>query len=178
MKAATWQCRSAIRGCLLCAALALNPGSAASAELRPVPGLPSGLPALPHPTETMLGSHRSGLALRGFDPVGYRLLGKATPGRAAYELTHRGTVWRFASAANREAFRDAPAVYEPAFEGFDPTGIAEGHAVESDPRQFAIIGGRLYLFRSAAARDSIVADPSRLSAAMERWPAVSQIIGR
>jgi hypothetical protein len=151
---------------------------AAADAIRPMPGLPSGLPALPHTTESMLGTHRSGLALRGFDPVAYRLLGQATPGRGEYELTHRGTVWRFANAGNREAFRDAPAIYEPAFEGFDPSGIAEGRAVESDPRHFAIISGRLYLFRSAATRSTAVADPARLSAALERWPEVSQTIAR
>lgn len=178
MKAATWQRRSLLGGCLCCAATALLPGPAAGDALRPVPGLPAGLPALPHPSETMLGTHHSGLALRGFDPVAYRIEDKATPGRAAYELTHRGTVWRFVSAGNREAFRDAPLVYEPAFDGFDPAGVAEGRAVDSDPRHFAIIGSRLYLFRSAATRERFVADPAQLSEAHAQWPAVARTIAR
>lgn len=142
------------------------------------PGLPAGLPELPSLSESMQRDIHSGLALRGYDPLAYRLEKRAVAGHPDYELIHQGAVWRFVSAANREAFRDAPGVYEPAFAGFDASAVAEGRAVDSDPRQFAIIGSRLFLFRTPESRRSFVEDASRLKTAESNWGGVSQNIAR
>jgi YHS domain-containing protein len=178
MKAVTWQRWISIAVGLLALTIALQPAFAAKPSLAPNPGLPIGLPELPHPSELMQSDQRSGLALNGYDPVAYQLLGRATPGRPDYELTYRGTVWRFASAANREAFRDAPTIYEPAFAGFDPMGVVDGRAVETDPRQFAVIGSRLFLFRTPEARNSFVGDASLLQSALAQWQNVYETIAR
>lgn len=172
MKAATWQRLLSTAASLLLLALVVQPSPA-----RPTT-LPAGLPALPSLGETMQRSLRSGVALNGFDPVAYRIEGRATPGLARYELMHGGAVWRFASAANREAFRDAPEIYEPAFAGFDPTGVAEGLAVDTDPRQFAIVGSRLFLFRTPENRRSFIADATLLRRAESNWAQVYRVIAR
>jgi len=143
-----------------------------------MPALPSGLPELPSLGEAMQRDIHSGLALRGYDPVAYRLEKRAVAGLSDYETVHRGAVWRFVSAANREAFRDAPDVYEPAFAGFDAAAIAQGRAVETDPRHFAIVGSRLFLFRTPESRRSFVADASLLKIAETRWLEVSRTISR
>lgn len=141
-------------------------------------GLPGGLPVLPSLGEAMQRDLRTGLALNGFDPVSYRLGGKPSAGRPEHELIQDGVVWRFASRANLQAFQDAPAIYAPAFAGFDPTGVANGVAVESDPSQFAIVGGRLFLFRSAENRERFLQDAGLLAAAEGRWQAVLRSVAR
>lgn len=177
MKALTWRRWISIAAGMLALTLALQPAFAAQTGGGFTPGLPYGLPELPHSSEVMLNSQRSGLALNGYDPVAYRLQGKATAGHPDYELTHRGTGRRFASAANRAAFRDAPEVYEPAFAGFDPTGVADGRAVDADPRQFAIIGSRLVL-RPPQARSLFIGDVTLMAAAQAKWQDVYETIAR
>jgi YHS domain-containing protein len=142
------------------------------------PTLPSGLPDLPSLGEVMQRNLRTGLAINGLDPVSYRLGMKPAAGRAEYELLQDRFVWRFASQANLEAFRDAPEIYMPAFGGFDPTGVANGVAVESDPNQFAIIGSRLFLFRSAENRQRFLQNPGLLAQAESRWGAVMRFVAR
>lgn len=141
-------------------------------------GLPSGLPELPLLSEATYRDTLSGIALNGYDPVAYRLEGRAVAGDPAYELLHRGTVWRFLSAANRAAFRDAPDVYAPAFAGYDASAVAQGQAVDIDPREFAIVGSRLFLFRTARSRERFLADPALQQQADEHWSSVALSLGR
>src|SRR3546814_9193007 len=46
-----------------------------------------------------------GLAIRGYDPVAYFNDGRPVEGKDEFTYSHEGTVWRFATAANRDAFR-------------------------------------------------------------------------
>jgi hypothetical protein len=85
-------------------------------------------------------------------------------------LSWGGRVWRFASSANREAFRDDPAVYAPRLGGYDAAGILEGRLVDADPLVFAVIGDRLYLFRDGARRARFLADPGLAGQAEAAWP--------
>lgn len=140
--------------------------------------LPTGLPGLPSLGETMQRDLRTGLAINGVDPVSYRLGGKPAAGLPEHELIHDGSVWRFASQANLRAFQDAPDIYAPAFAGFDPTGVANGVAVDSDPSQFAIVGTRLFLFRSAENRQHFLEDAGLLARAERRWGSVQRSVAR
>ena len=140
--------------------------------------LPDGLPDLPGLSELMQRDRRSGLALRGFDPVAYRSTGRATPGQSEHELIADGIVWRFASAANLAAFRDAPEIYAPAFGGFDPVGVAAGAIVDSDPQMFAVRDGRLFLFRSADSRARFSSEAGLLSKAEQLWPSLLVTLAR
>ena len=157
-----------------------NPPQAAPEAAAPAhdPTLPSGLPELPSLGEVMQRGLSTGLAINGFDPVSYRLGAKPLAGRAEYELIQDRFIWRFASQANLEAFRDAPEIYMPAFGGFDPTGVASGVAVESDPSQFAVIGSRLFLFRSADNRQRFLREPGLLTQAENRWNVVLRFVAR
>lgn len=140
--------------------------------------LPTGLPELPALGEAMQRDNRTGLALSGFDPVAYFIDNAAVPGLPDYELLHGGAVWRFASAANRDAFREAPQVYTPRFGGFDASGVADGRAVDADPHRFAIIGSQLYFFRSDENRRRFLDEAALRVKAQERWPAVATSIAR
>ncbi|MCZ8043422.1 MAG: YHS domain-containing (seleno)protein [Beijerinckiaceae bacterium] len=141
-------------------------------------GLPEGLPKLPSLNEIVQRDVQSGLALNGYDPVAYRLEGQAVAGEPAYEILHQGAVWRFVSAANRAAFHDAPEIYAPAFAGFDASAVAQGRAVDSNPQEFAIIGSRLFLFRTAENRKRFVADSGLQRLADGQWASVSESLTR
>lgn len=117
-----------------------------------------------------------GLALEGFDAVSYFLEREPRPrsGRAAFEVDWRGRAWRFASAANRDAFRGDPEVYAPRLGAFDPAGVLDGRLVDTDPLVFAVLAGpageRLYLFRNDVNRSRMVADMSLVLEAEALWP--------
>ena len=185
MKAATWQrwIWHAVIGLALCCRAPV--GRAETPPSAPAPaatlldtGLPDGLPELPALGEAMRRDLRTGLALNGFNPVAYQLEGRPRAGQPEHELIQGGNVWRFASAANLAAFRDAPAIYAPAFAGFVPVGVANGVAVESDPGRFAVIGSRLFLFGSEENRLRFLQDRSLLGAAEARWSAVQRMVAR
>ena len=96
---------------------------------------------------------RNGLALDGYDPVAYQTEQRATPGSAAFTLTHEGAVYRFASEASRAAFEADPARYLPAYGGYCAYGMARGYRAKIDPRAFTVVVGRLYLNYSLEVRD-------------------------
>ena len=171
MKAAARHVGSARTGIVAGCALLLGTMAA------PAAGLPSGLPELPTVGEMMLRDD-AGYALAGFDPVAYFMNDTAVPGRAGFELVHGGAVWRFANAANRDAFREAPQVYMPRFGGFDASGVADGRAIDADPRRFAVIGSQLYFFKSEDSRRRFLAEATIQAKARDRWPAVATLVAR
>jgi hypothetical protein len=122
------------------------------------------------------------IALGGFDAVSYFLDGPEA-GRAAYEILWDRLTWRFARAANREAFRGDPAAYAPRLGGFDPIGVLAGRLVDADPLIYARLPGpdgidRLYLCRSDAHRLRLIAEPHLAAEAELRWPTLKDQIER
>jgi hypothetical protein len=121
----------------------------------------------------------TGLAISGFDPVAYFTDRKPMFGRPDLELRVEGVVWRFRNAGDRAAFADNPEVYTPRFGGYDPVALARGISVPGHPLFWAVTGERLYLFYSAAARATFLAEPgSIIAAAKRKWPDVARTIAR
>jgi hypothetical protein len=61
----------------------------------------------------------------------------------------------------------------PRFGGYDPVGVARGVGVAGDPRIWLVIGQRLYLFYTFAARETFGGDTEVVTATADRnWPAV------
>ncbi|MFG0274550.1 MAG: YHS domain-containing (seleno)protein [Phycisphaerales bacterium] len=91
---------------------------------------------------------RSGVALKGYDPVAYFPEGGGAPrkGDKSISLVHRGVTYRFATEANRERFRADPATYEPAYGGWCAWAMADGDRADIDPKSFLIQDGRLLVF--------------------------------
>lgn len=174
MKAAARQCRSVMAAVCLVSIGTVAPGHGAT----PPHPLPFGVPALPRLGEDMLRDIPSGLALRGFDPVAYHMGKGPVAGLAAFEVLRDGQVWRFASAANRDAFLDAPAIYEPRFDALDASAVAEGRAVDADPQLYALIDGRLYFFRNDENRRRFTSDAGLRRDAEARWASVERLIAR
>jgi hypothetical protein len=141
-------------------------------------GISTPRPALAVDEPTVANTH-SGLAISGFDPVAYFTDGAPKLGRPDTELSQGGAVWRFRNEGNRSAFAENPEVYTPRFGGYDPVAIARGASVPGHPLVWAVVGQRLYLFYSDAARVAFLADPGRIiDAATRKWPDVVRTIGR
>lgn len=131
------------------------------------------LPIAAATTEHVVTDRNSGLAIHGFDPVGYFTEGAPTLGKGEFEYRHAGVVWRFRNAGNLGAFAADPDVYMPRYGGYDPVGIARGVPVAGDPRNWIIVEQRLYLFQSPENKAIFAVDSERaVAAADEHWPAV------
>lgn len=94
-----------------------------------------------------------GLALGGYDPVAYQTEQQARKGTPEFTATHEGATYRFATAANREAFVADPARYVPAYGGFCAYGMSRGYRAKIDPEAFTVVDGRLYVNYSRGVRD-------------------------
>ena len=88
---------------------------------------------------------RDGYALSGYDVVSYFSGSGPVVGDDAYTYEYQGARYRFASAANRDAFAADPAQYAPAYGGFCAYGLANGYKVPVDPLAYKVVDGVLYL---------------------------------
>ena len=135
----------------------------------------SGLPAEAATTERVVVNRFTGVAIEGFDPVAYFVDERAVQGTAEFEANLWGAVWRFRNEGNRASFLAHPEIYGPQFGGYDPADIARGVTIAGNPRFFAIVAQRLYLFNREANRDAFAANPDRfLYEVGKRWPALQE----
>jgi len=126
-------------------------------------------------TERVIVNRYTGLAMEGFDPVGYFVEAGPVIGQQDFEASQAGAVWRFRNEGNRAAFVAHPEIYGPQFGGYDPVDIARGVTVAGNPRFWLISGRRLYLFGREQTRDAFSADASRLlREASQHWPALER----
>lgn len=86
-----------------------------------------------------------GIGLQGHDPVAYFTVGAPTAGDSAFTARHDGVTYLFASAANRDTFKAAPAKYAPQFGGFCAMGVALEKKLDGDPTAWTVADGKLYL---------------------------------
>lgn len=131
------------------------------------------VPASAGLTQRIVIDWHSGLAIDGYDPVAFFTDGRSEIGSGEFELHYGGAVWRFTNPGNRAAFAERPDVYMPQFGGYDPVGISRGVAVPGNPKMWAIVGERLFLFYDGAQREKFLANSARYLATSERhWPDV------
>ena len=139
-----------------------------SLSLTPLPVL-----AFEGDSKNSLNLDKSGIAIRGYDPVAYFTAGKPTLGDAKFSATQDGATYHFASAANRDAFLKEPAKYAPAFGGFCAMGASLEKKFDGDPGLWKIVDGKLYLNVSADAQKAWEKDvPGNISKADRNWPAI------
>lgn len=119
-----------------------------------------------------VGARAQSWAVDGYDPVALREQGQLAAGSARIMTRWQGKVWHFVSEDNRAAFEANPREYAPGFDGICPVTLEEGRPAQGDPRQFVIIGERVYFTRSEQARAQLLADPRGvLMGAKQRWVA-------
>ena len=114
-----------------------------------------------------------GVALKGYDPVSYFSASGPTEGKAELSHSHEGATYRFASAANRDSFRAAPARYAPAFGGFCAMGVALNKKLDVDPHLWRIVDGKLYLNVHKEAQSRWLEDvKGNVAQALSNWSVI------
>lgn len=114
-----------------------------------------------------------GVAIHGYDPVGYFTQGKPLDGADEFRLRWMGAIWRFASAENMAAFEANPKAYAPRFGGYCAYAMSKGAIATSVPEAWTIHDGRLYLNFSTAVRGIWRTDiAGNVAAAEQVWPQI------
>ena len=112
-----------------------------------------------------------GVAVGGYDPVAYFTDKKPVPGKADITFVHEGATWRFATAANRDAFRADPARYAPQYGGHCAWAVANGYTAKGDPQAWTIAGGKLYLnYNKGVQKDWEKNIPVNVAKGDANWP--------
>lgn len=115
----------------------------------------------------------SDLAVSGYDAVAYFDQGKPVEGSGDFEYDWNGATWRFASAANRDAFKADPARYAPQYGGYCAWAVSQGYTASTDPEAWRIVDGKLYLNYSKGVQKTWEQDiPGFIASADGNWPAV------
>ena len=129
--------------------------------------------------KTLLNVDKTGLALKGYDPVGYFTENRPVKGNPQFVSTYNGARYQFASAANKSAFDANPSKYEPQFGGFCAYAASEGHTAKIEPDAFEILNDRLLLQYDRDVRDLFNKDPQgRLKKADANWPGLVENNGK
>jgi YHS domain-containing protein len=117
---------------------------------------------------------KDGAALRGYDAVAYFSDKKPVQGLAEHKADYKGSVFHFASKANRDAFVADPEKYAPQYDGFCAFGMAGGYKAATDPAAFTIVDGKLYLNYNRDVQKQWSSDiPGFVVKADKNWPTVS-----
>ncbi|UWQ20382.1 YHS domain-containing (seleno)protein [Jannaschia sp. W003] len=113
-----------------------------------------------------------GLAIRGTDPVAYFTEGRPVAGDRGITYDWMGATWAFASEANRDRFAANPEAYAPQYGGFCAWAVAaKGSRATTQPENWAIVDGRLFLNYDDRVQATWNADrPGFIAAADRRWP--------
>lgn len=128
--------------------------------------------ALPAAAQSL--NSKDGLALKGYDAVAYFNEGKPVSGSRNFTTKWQGAEWRFASAANRDAFAAAPEKFAPQYGGFCAWAVANGYTAEIDPTAFKVVENRLYLnYSKSVQRDWEKDVPGHITKADGNWPKLS-----
>lgn len=114
----------------------------------------------------------AGVAIDGTDPVAYFTQGAPVAGRAEHSLDWGGTTWHFSSAENRDAFAADPERYAPQYGGYCAWAVgARKSLAPTEPAQWAIVDGKLYLNFNASVQEKWKADvPGFIARADQNWP--------
>ena len=93
----------------------------------------------------------NGVILKGYDPVAYFTRHQAVKGNPAIQTRFGGAIYYFASVADKVAFSKNPSRYVPQYGGFCAYTMSRGKLLDSDPTDFLIYKGKLYVCTTADA---------------------------
>ena len=88
---------------------------------------------------------QEGIGLKGYDPIAYFINRAPTQGSEQYSYVWKGTTYRFASEENLQRFKADPEKYLPQYGGYCAYAISIDRIADIDPKQWAIVDGKLYL---------------------------------
>jgi YHS domain-containing protein len=111
------------------------------------------------------------LMLLGHDPVSYFSVGKPVRGNPDISARHDDVVYYFVSDQHRAMFVRDPTKYAPQYGGFCASGAAYAVKLGSDPTEFRIVDGRLFIFGDVLGREYWLMDPRwHIEKADLMWP--------
>ena len=129
--------------------------------------------------KTLVNVDKTGLGLKGYDPVAYFTENRPVMGNPQFVSTYNGVRYQFASAANKSAFDANPSKYEPQFGGFCAYAASEGHTAKIEPDAFEVLNGRLLLQYDRDIRERFDKDSQgRIKKADANWPAIVEKDGK
>jgi YHS domain-containing protein len=70
----------------------------------------------------------------GYDPLARFKAGKPVKGTKEFSTTRNGAEFRFASAANRDAFKKHPEAYAPQYGGCCAWAVSQGYTAKGDAK--------------------------------------------
>lgn len=115
------------------------------------------------------------IAVQGHDPVAYFTDGKPVKGSKDFVAEYQGAEFRFATAANRDAFRADPSKYAPQYGGYCAWAVSQGYHAKGDAKNWKIVDGRLYLNYNTSIQKKWEADiPGFIAAADAQWPVINR----
>ena len=113
-----------------------------------------------------------GVGAGGYDAVSY-FTGTPAQGSKEFSTKWKGAEWRFASAANRDAFTASPEKYAPQYGGYCAFALSKSALAKGEPTAWTVNEGKLYLNYSEAVRANWRTDiPGNVAAADGNWPKV------
>lgn len=111
------------------------------------------------------------LMLLGHDPVAYFTVGRPVRGDPAIAAEHDGVRYYFSRSEHREMFLKEPARYAPQYGAFCASGAAYGVKLGSDPTEWAVREGRLFIFGDILGHEYWDVDPDwHIKHADQMWP--------
>ncbi|MBU1181673.1 MAG: hypothetical protein KKE00_12480 [Proteobacteria bacterium] len=91
------------------------------------------------------------LAIKGYDTVAYFNVGKALKGIESFAFKWHDMTWYFLTKENRDLFAASPEKYAPQYDGYCAWAMTEARKALTDPEEWKIVDGKLYLNCSRAA---------------------------
>ncbi len=116
---------------------------------------------------------KSGVAIRGYDPVAYFAEAKPVKGSEKFTYLWMDATWHFSKEENRVAFQNGPEAYAPAFGGYCAYAVSRNYTWTGDPLVWKIVDGKLYLNANAEAQKAWEEDvPGNIKEGNKNWPGV------
>jgi len=122
-------------------------------------------------SEAIFTGKTDGVAINGYDPVGYFKQNAPVKGSDEFTADHMGVTWRFVSAENRDLFVSDPEKYAPQYGGYCAYAAANNSIAKTEPEAFTIADGKLYLNYDIPIRTRWEGDQAaNISKADKYWP--------
>ena len=110
----------------------------------------------------------SGVAIKGYDPVSYQTINKASLGSHKFKLNWHGADWHFVNQENKTLFEQSPTQYAPQYGGYCSFAVSKGVTADIDPKVWHIENNKLYLFMDKDVKHDWVKDKS-ITKSDENW---------
>ncbi len=115
----------------------------------------------------------AGKAIRGYDPVAFFTESKPVAGSDSFTYVWQEATWYFASASNRDMFKQNPEKFAPQYGGYCAYGMSDGHKAPTATDTWAILDGKLYFNYNKKVQELFNKDPKgRIEKANVFWPQI------